>query len=229
MKRTGVAHPIEIAAAREVNLSLRFTLAAALIVLAFDLSAILLYLAPLLRRGLVKQLIVTSVMGLLVYGVGRVISGAVLKERGYASVPKTAELSVRARRVRFIVLAAGAVCLELVIVLKLAPKAGQAMLFNLIFYLAFFGCGVLLSRDQDSETAPVLFGLVVSVVLAGVLTVIFLTDPASAARYGADRTAVGVRTFIIHANALPLEIAITWAAWRVSRVNRLRPATPAKA
>lgn len=197
------------------------TLAAAGFILLADLACLLFYLPSALTRGLLLHLLVICVLALIIFGVGRVISGAVLSERGSAVVPDKGGLSSTAKTIRFILLAAVAVCVEMVLVQRLAPSRGDSMLFNLLFYLAFFGCGVLLARDQDSENAPVLFGLAVALVLAAIQFAMFMSDPASLARFGSERFAVALRAFIVRADALPMEMAITWAAWRVARASML--------
>jgi len=98
------------------------------------------------------------------------------------------------------------------------------MLFDLLFYMVFFAGGLMLARDQDSDYAPVLFALIVVVVLSLMRFGMFLSDPTAVSRYGSARQMIGLRNLVVWVNMLPMEAAIAWAAWRVSRVNKLRPA-----
>jgi hypothetical protein len=82
---------------------------------------------------------------------------------------------------------------------------------------------VLLAREQDADFAPVLFALSVVVTLSLVQLVQFVYNPAAVSRYGPERFIIGLRDFVLRADMLPLEIAITWAAWRVAWANRFRP------
>jgi hypothetical protein len=204
---------------------LMVTLAAAALVVLADLAVVFLYLPSGLRRGLPLHILAVCVLALVIFWVGRVISVAVLKDRGRTELPKAAGLSAGAKTVRFVLLAILAVFLELVVIQRLNPSGRNPMLFNLVFYLAFFVFGLLLARDQDAEFVPVLFGLIVAVVLAGAEFALFVSNPAMLSRFGAERLVVGVRGLVIRVDALPMDIAITWAAWRVSRANRIPPAS----
>lgn len=199
------------------------TLAAAALVVLADLAIIFFYLPQGLRRGLPVHLLAICVLSLVIFFVGRVISVAVLKDRGKTELPRVTGLSSGARTVRFILIAVFGTCVEIVVIQRLSPAGGSYLLFNLVFYLVFFVLGLLLARDQDAESAPVLLGLIVALAVAGLELALFLSNSAMVNRFGADRLAVGIRGLIIRANAVPMDIAITWAAWRVSRANRIPP------
>ncbi len=201
-------------------------IAAALVVLA-DLAIILFYLPRGLRRGLPLHLLAICVLSLVIFWVGRVISVAVLKDRGKTELPRVTGLSSGARTVRFVLLAVLGTCVEIVVIQRLSPAGGNFLLFNLVFYLVFFVMGVLLARDQDAESAPVLFGLIVALAVAGLELALFLSSAEMLSRFGADRLAIGIRGFVIRADAVPMDIAITWAAWRVSRANKIPPSPAA--
>ncbi len=196
----------------------------ALVVLA-DLAAILFYLPQGLRRGLPLHLLVLCVLALVIYWVGRVISGAVLKDRGRTELPRVTGLSPAAKTVRFILVAVLGTSVEIVVIQRLGPAGGNSMLFNLVFYLAFFVFGILLARDQDAESAPVLFGLIVALAVAGLEMALFLSNADMLTRFGAERLRIGIRGGLIRVDALPMDIAITWAAWRVSRANKIPPSS----
>lgn len=212
-------------AAAKKRKSLIATCAAAAVVLIFDLLCLFFYLPRVLRAGLFKHFLVTCVLAIVIFLMARFISNAVLREFSAsrnASQPGPARTHIRTR---FILLAVIAVGVEMVLIRYLGPSAKDSIFFDLAFYLVFFGCGVLLAREQDADFAPVLFGLIVVLALALIQLAQFVFDPRAVSRYGPERFIVGMRDFVLRADMLPLEIAIIWAAWRVAWTNRFRPAS----
>lgn len=198
-------------------------------VILSSLLGLFFYLPPALKEKLFGHFLIAGGMALIIYFVGRFISGAVLRDRGHASFPAESSLNPSRRTMRFILTAVTAVAVEMVLVRALGPSSGNPMLFDLLFYMVFFAGGLMLARDFDSDYAPVLFALIVAVALSLIRSAIFLSEPAVLARYGSARTMVGIRNFIVWVNMLPLEAAIAWAAWRVTRANRLPPAPARRA
>lgn len=197
----------------------------AAVIILFNLLCLFFYLPPVLREGLFKHFLVTCVMALVIYGMAWFISNAVLREFGAARNAARKNAARTPKKTRFILLAIMAVGVELVLVRYLGPSAKDSIFFDLAFYLVFFGCGVLLAREQDADFAPVLLALIVVITLSLVQFAQFVYDPSTMSRFGPERFIIGLRNFILRADMLPLEMAITWAAWRVAWANRFRPAS----
>ena len=214
-----------LAAAKQRRYLIATCIVAAVIIL-FDLLCLFFYLPSALREGLFRQFLVTCIMGLVIYAMGRFISNAVLREFGAARNAAQKYATRAPKWTRFILVAIMAVGVELVLVRYLGPSAKDSIFFNLVFYLVFFGCGVLLARELDADYAPVMFALVVAITLSLVQFAQFVYDPTVVSRFGPERFIIGLRNFVLRADMLPLEIAITWAAWRVAWANRFRPASP---
>ena len=216
----------EALAAAKKRKSLIATGVGAAVVLVFNLLCLFFYLPTVLRAGLFRHFLVTCVMALAIFVMARFISNAVLREFSAAGNANQPAPAVTPKKTRFILLAIMAVGLELVLIRYLGPSAKDSIYFDLAFYLVFFGCGVLLAREQDADFVPVLFALIVVITLSLVQFAQFVHDPTAVSRYGPERFIIGLRNFVLRADMLPLEMAITWAAWRVAWANRFRPASP---
>jgi len=223
MKKNEPEKEAPAAAIKRKNLIATCIVAA--VIILFNLLCLFFYLPSALREGLFKNLIVTCVMAFVIYVMARFISNAVLREAGAARNAAQTGLVRTPKKTRFLLLAIMAVGMELALVRYLGPSAKDAIYFDLAFYLVFFGCGVLLAREQDADFAPVMFALIVVVTLSLVQFAQFVYDPAAVSRFGPERFIIGLRNFILRADMLPLEIAITWAAWRVAWANKFRPAS----
>ena len=193
-------------------------------VILFSLLCLFFYLPPALKEKLFGHFLIAWAMALVVYFVGRFISGAVLRDQGRSSPPVESGPGPARKNIRFVLTIAAAVAVQMVLVRTLGPSSENPMLFDLLFYMVFFAGGLMLARDQDSDYAPVLFALIVVVVLSLMRFGMFLSDPTAVSRYGSARQMIGLRNLVVWVNMLPMEAAIAWAAWRVSRVNKLRPA-----
>jgi hypothetical protein len=218
----------EVAAAAKKRKYLIATIALGGVILLASLLCLFFYLPPALKEKLFGHFLIAWAMALIVYIVGRFISGAVLRDQGCSSVPVESSPGPGRKNIRFVLTIVTAVAVQMVLVRTLGPSSGNPMLFDLLFYMVFFAGGLMLARDQDSEHAPVLFALIVVVVLSILRSAIFLSDPTAVSRYGSARHMVGLRNLVVWVNMLPLEAAIAWAAWRVSRANRLRPASTSR-
>jgi hypothetical protein len=212
----------EILGAKRKKLLILVCLIAGAVIL-FSLLCLFFYLPPALKEKLFGHFLIAWGMALMVYFVGRFISGAVLRDQGRSSPPIESGPSPARKNIRFVLTIVTAVAVQMVLVRTLDPSSGNPMLFDLLFYMVFFAGGLMLARDQDSDYAPVLFALIVVLALSFIRLAMFLSDPTSVSRYGSARHMVGLRNLVVWVNMLPLEAAIAWAAWRVSRANRLRP------
>lgn len=191
-------------------------------IILFNLGCMLIYLPSMITEGMFKYFILVILISMAVFIVGEVISCWILRDRNAIKGVEKYKFRQYLSDWKLLLFVACALLITFIIFNQITIFVDNSLIIEVLYYLVLALFGIILSRQYKTDNIPIMFCILLNLILAIIYFVLFIRNPAVISRFGPERFIFALRDYVGRTNMLPLDTAVTWSMWKITRSLTIR-------